>query len=186
MKKKIGIMVDGSCTLTEKELKKFDAKRLDFRILNTNTNEEYKDTLEGLDQIVKKSLEKNEVFKTSCTPIGEIIVAMEEMLEDFDQIIVLPMHKCISSQYNNIKSEASEYPGKVFVIDATMMNNEIDYYEKNMQPRMLYPARLSLKIEGEIKSLQDKQKLKELQTQNQPYKKYWKGSSKEKESLKAA
>ena len=32
--------------------------------------------------------------------------------------------------------------------------------EKNMQPRILYPARLSLKI-GEIKSFQDKQKLKE-------------------------
>ena len=30
-----------------------------------------------------------------------------------------------------------------------------------MQPRILYPARLSLKIEGEIKSFQDKQKLKE-------------------------
>ena len=33
--------------------------------------------------------------------------------------------------------------------------------EKNMQPRTLYPARLSVKIEGEIKSFQDKQKLKE-------------------------
>ena len=33
--------------------------------------------------------------------------------------------------------------------------------EKNMQPRILYPARLSLKIEGEIKSFQDKQKRKE-------------------------
>ena len=33
--------------------------------------------------------------------------------------------------------------------------------EKNMQPRILYPARLSLKIEAEIKSFQDKQKLKE-------------------------
>ena len=33
--------------------------------------------------------------------------------------------------------------------------------EKDMQPRVLYPARLSLKIEGEIKSFQDKQKLKE-------------------------
>ena len=44
--------------------------------------------------------------------------------------------------------------------------------EKNMQPRILYPARLSLKIEGEIKSFQDKQKLKELQIPNQPYRKY--------------
>ena len=33
--------------------------------------------------------------------------------------------------------------------------------KKNMQPRILYPARLSLKIEGEIESFQDKQKLKE-------------------------
>ena len=33
--------------------------------------------------------------------------------------------------------------------------------EKNMQPKILYPARLSLKVEGEIKSFQDKSKLKE-------------------------
>ena len=30
---------------------------------------------------------------------------------------------------------------------------------KNMQPRTLYPARLSFKIEGEIQSFQDKQNL---------------------------
>ena len=33
--------------------------------------------------------------------------------------------------------------------------------EKNLQPRILYPARLSFRIEGEIKSFQDRQKLKE-------------------------
>ena len=32
---------------------------------------------------------------------------------------------------------------------------------KNMQPRTLYPARISFKIEGEIKNLSNKQKLKE-------------------------
>ena len=32
--------------------------------------------------------------------------------------------------------------------------------EKNMQPRILYPARLSFKREGEIMSFQDRQKLK--------------------------
>ena len=36
--------------------------------------------------------------------------------------------------------------------------------EKNMQPRIVYPARLSFKIEGEIKSFPDKQKLKEFVT----------------------
>ena len=35
---------------------------------------------------------------------------------------------------------------------------------KNIQPRLLYPARLSFKIDGEIKSFPDKQKLTEFST----------------------
>ena len=36
--------------------------------------------------------------------------------------------------------------------------------ENNLQPRLLHPARISLKYEGEIKSFTDKQKLKEFST----------------------
>ena len=36
--------------------------------------------------------------------------------------------------------------------------------EKNMQPRILYPASLSFNMEGEIKSFQDRQELKEYVT----------------------
>ena len=36
--------------------------------------------------------------------------------------------------------------------------------EKNLQPRLLYSARISLKYEGEIKSFTDKQKLREFST----------------------
>ena len=32
---------------------------------------------------------------------------------------------------------------------------------KNLQPRLLYPARLSFRCEGEIKTFTDKQKLRE-------------------------
>ena len=35
---------------------------------------------------------------------------------------------------------------------------------KNLQPRLLYPPRLSFKIDGEIKSFSDKQKLSEFST----------------------
>ena len=34
----------------------------------------------------------------------------------------------------------------------------------NLQPRLLYPARISFKYEGEIKSFHDKQKLREFST----------------------
>ena len=36
--------------------------------------------------------------------------------------------------------------------------------EKNLQPRLLYPERISFKYEGEIKSFVDKQKLREFST----------------------
>ena len=36
--------------------------------------------------------------------------------------------------------------------------------EKNLQLRLLYPARISFKYEGEIKSFTDKQKLREFST----------------------
>ena len=35
---------------------------------------------------------------------------------------------------------------------------------KNLQPRLLYPARISLKIDGKMKSFSDKQKLREFST----------------------
>ena len=36
--------------------------------------------------------------------------------------------------------------------------------ENNLQPRLLYPAKISFKYEGEIKSFTDKQKLREFST----------------------
>ena len=36
--------------------------------------------------------------------------------------------------------------------------------ENNLQPRLPYPARISFKYEGEIKSFTDKQKLREFRT----------------------
>ena len=35
---------------------------------------------------------------------------------------------------------------------------------KNLQPRILYPSRLSFRFDGEIKSFPDKQKLREFST----------------------
>ena len=36
--------------------------------------------------------------------------------------------------------------------------------EKNLQPRLLYPARISCRFDGEVKSFSDKQKLREFST----------------------
>ena len=39
--------------------------------------------------------------------------------------------------------------------------------EKNLQPRLLYPARILFKYEGKIKNFTDKQKLREFSTTKQ-------------------
>ena len=43
---------------------------------------------------------------------------------------------------------------------------------KSLQPRLLYPARISFRIDGEIQSFSDKQKLREFSTTNQLYNKF--------------
>ena len=47
--------------------------------------------------------------------------------------------------------------------------------EKNLQPRLLYPTRLSFKIDGDIKSFSDKQKLREFSTTKQALQQMLKG-----------
>ena len=46
---------------------------------------------------------------------------------------------------------------------------------ENLQPRLLYLARISFKIDGEIKSFTDKQKLREFSTTTPPLKQMLKG-----------
>ncbi len=124
--KKIGILVDGSTTLTDKDFKRLDVKRIYFKVYNTKTNEEFLDADLDLDYI-KKTHEQGIPFKTSCTPPGEVLDKFDEMLKEYESIIVFPMCKATSSQANNIKLYAEDYPGKIFIVEPKMMNSALDY-----------------------------------------------------------
>ena len=50
---------------------------------------------------------------------------------------------------------------------------------KNLHPRLLYPARISFKIDGEIKRFSDKQKLREFSTTKPALQQMLKGLSQE-------
>ena len=49
-------------------------------------------------------------------------------------------------------------------LQARRESQDIVMKVKNLQPRLLYQARISFKYEGEIKSFTDKQKLREFST----------------------
>ena len=57
--------------------------------------------------------------------------------------------------------------------------------EKNLQPRLLYAARISFKYEGEIRSFTDKQKLREFSTTKASLQQMLKGSSLDRKHRKA-
>ena len=50
---------------------------------------------------------------------------------------------------------------------------------KNLQPRLLYPARISFRFEGETKTFTNKQKLRELAPPNQVYNKRYRNFSRQ-------
>ena len=55
---------------------------------------------------------------------------------------------------------------------------------KDLQPRLFYPAKLSFRIEGHIKSFPDKKKLKEFITTKSVLLEMLKGLNKKKKKLK--
>ena len=64
----------------------------------------------------------------------------------------------LSSDYSTETFQARREWSKIFKVMKS----------KDLQPRLIYPARLSFKIEGEIRSFQDKKKLKEFITKLVP------------------
>ena len=50
---------------------------------------------------------------------------------------------------------------------------------KNLQPRLFYPARISFRFDGEIKTFTDKQKLREFNTTKQLYNKCYRNYSRQ-------
>ncbi len=127
-KNKIGIIIDGASSMPFSDYKKYDVKRVYLRIIDLKKNIEYKDDENLKDEFIYESLKNGTSFKTSCTPIGELYDAVEELLKKNDEVIIFTIHKYISSQYDNCKMVASEYPNKVFVVNGNNMDRDYEYF----------------------------------------------------------
>ena len=95
-------------------------------------------------------------------PISRHIIIKTEKLKDKDRI-----------QRHQEKNRESSYKRTLIRLSADFSREPMqarrewqDIFKvlkvKNLQPRILYPARLSFRIEGETINFSDKQKLKEL------------------------
>lgn len=122
--KKLGILVDGSSSLTNDDFKKYDVRRVYFRINDLVNNKEYKDDDSLTVEMVDAEFEKNNFLKSSCVPLGEMMDAVDEMLKQYEEVIIFSIHKQISSQWSNCQIVKEEAPDRIFIQKGNIMNWE--------------------------------------------------------------
>ncbi|WLP85486.1 DegV family protein [Mycoplasma seminis] len=107
--KNIAIIVDSSCGLTKQQV-----EALGWHFLPLKIELDGKIYNDGDDLHSNKLFEvfslQTQSYKTSCTPIGYVEELVEKLSQDHDYVVVFPISKYLSSQYQNIKGLESLYP----------------------------------------------------------------------------
>lgn len=117
MKQKIGLLVDSSITWDDEFMKKNDIWIAPLS-LTDDTLKNYKDDNKDLprDELLLR-LKNGDNFKTSLTPIGQLIEILEEMFKKYDDVVFLPISKGLSSQWQSAQILKKEY-SNLHIIDS--------------------------------------------------------------------
>ncbi len=119
MQKKVKILIDSSSTFDKKYLDQNNISVVPLS-LSDNVDKVYTDDGVSINpEILFNEIEKGNKFKTSCTPLGQLMMAVENALEDNDIVFFIPISHGLSSQYNQAKILEEDYPGRFFVINST-------------------------------------------------------------------
>lgn len=117
VKEKIGFIVDSSIGLFGNDIVSDDTKQVFFNVSDSDGVDYLDDnSVLTIDHIFKKFGE-GKSFKTSAVSPGTVMVALEELFEKFDKVILFCISSGLSSFYDNIKFLEEEYKGKFFAID---------------------------------------------------------------------
>lgn len=116
-KKRIGFIVDSAMGLFAEEIGYDNVRQVFFNITDSDNNQ-YLDNNESLkiNDIIKK-FESGKVFQTSAVSPGSVMATVEDMLDEYETVILLATSSGLSSFYDNVKFLEEEYKGKFFVVD---------------------------------------------------------------------
>lgn len=115
MKNKIAIVTDTNSGITQEEAKKLGVYLIPMPFF-INNNTYYEGITLSQEEFLKK-LETNEDISTSQPSPGTIIELWDALLKDYDYILHIPMSSGLSSSTETAKMLASDYDGKVLVVD---------------------------------------------------------------------
>lgn len=115
---KVAIMTDSNSGITQDEAKKLGVFVLPMPF--TIDGQEYKEDINlTQDEFYEKLMNGAEVF-TSQPAAGEVTALFDHILEEYDQIVHIPMSSGLSGSCQTAKMLADDeaYKGKVFVVDS--------------------------------------------------------------------
>ena len=113
---KIAILTDSSSEINQAE-----AKELGVYMLNLPLAIDGKEYFENIDitiEEIKENLRNGKRVQTSQATLGDLITMYDKLLEEYDQIIHVPLSSKLSGMYNTATTLSRQYDGRITVIDA--------------------------------------------------------------------
>ena len=112
---KIAIMTDSNSGITQKK-----AQELGIYVVPMPFTINQKDYLEDIDLTREhffEMLEQGATVSTSQPSLGEIVKQFDRLLEEYDEILYMPMSSGLSGSYQSAKMLSEEYHGRVQVVN---------------------------------------------------------------------
>lgn len=113
---KVAVMTDSNSGLTQKEGKELGIKIVPMPFMIDG--EEYFEDINLTQEMFYEKLQGDANVSTSQPAIGVIMTMWDELLEEYDQIVYIPMSSGLSKSCESaLRLAESDYKGKVFVVD---------------------------------------------------------------------
>ncbi len=153
---KIAIVTDSNSGITQKE-----AKELGIRVLPMpfyiNGKLFFEDITLTQEEFYRR-LEEDADISTSQPSPGDVIDLWDELLEEYDEIIHIPMSSGLSSSCETAQGLAKDYDGRVHVIDNQRISisqrrsvlDAIEMKEKGMSAQEIDDVLMKEKLEASI------------------------------------
>ncbi|QHX36114.1 hypothetical protein STIUS_v1c05600 [Spiroplasma sp. TIUS-1] len=157
MKKKLAIVLDSSCGIQSfKGHIKNDNVYFVPLIITTQDGKNYNDdeslTLEKFEDM----LINNERLLTSQSNPGVVLKLWETLLEEYDEIINLPISSGLSGQYQTMKMLSKDFDGRVHVVNTngiSLLQQYIAKWTQQLSDEGLNAEEIVKKVDKECESI---------------------------------
>lgn len=128
--KKIAVLVDSSADLTNEEASELGVHVIRMPLTIDNEDVMENDGISTEDFITR--MREGAVVKTSQPLLGSLIDKWDSLLEEYDQVLFIPLSSQLSGTYNSALLASEDYNGRVTVVDAKMACCPLQYLAKDV------------------------------------------------------